>query len=164
MLDSRELQLLYYTLIVPYMQYCDVVWSLNYMSRLNGVVKLQKRIIRIIAKANYYEHTNKLFKLFKILKFNDLVYFHTAIFMYKVYHGQTITKLCNIFQLINNQHCYGTRQTMKFYCNYARIDLRKYTLFIKGPKIWNELNNDIVNSSTLKSFKLKLKKFLVDKY
>jgi len=39
---------LYYTLIFPYLSYCNIVWGSNYPSYLLHLVILQKRIIRIV--------------------------------------------------------------------------------------------------------------------
>jgi hypothetical protein len=39
---SSETKLLYYTLIYPYLNYCNIVWSSTYISHLNRIFLLQK--------------------------------------------------------------------------------------------------------------------------
>ena len=39
---------LYYTLIYPYLSYCNIVWGHNFKSYLHNLVTLQKRAVRII--------------------------------------------------------------------------------------------------------------------
>ena len=60
-LSSNQLLLLYNTLILPYLNYCAAVWGSNYPNRVNKLIKLQKRAIRIIDKKPYFFHTRNLF-------------------------------------------------------------------------------------------------------
>ena len=39
---------LYYTLIYPYMSYCNLVWASTYRTRLTTLTTLQKRVVRIM--------------------------------------------------------------------------------------------------------------------
>ena len=63
---------LYYSLVYPYIQYCNIIWSSTYPSSLNRILLLQKRIIRIVANADYLSHTKPLFKNLKILDIFNL--------------------------------------------------------------------------------------------
>ena len=49
-LSSHHLLLLYNILILPYLNYCAAVWGSNYPTRIDKLIKLQKRAIRIIDK------------------------------------------------------------------------------------------------------------------
>ena len=46
---------LYYALVYPYLSYCNLIWAINYPSRLT---RLQKRIIRLIAGVRKWEHSS----------------------------------------------------------------------------------------------------------
>src|SRR6218665_2681583 len=59
---------LYYSLIYPYIAYCNIIWVSNYKSRLYRLKILQKRSVRIIAGLPYNSHTYPIFKHFGILK------------------------------------------------------------------------------------------------
>ena len=39
---------LYYALVFPYLSYCNLIWAINYPSRLKRLVYLQKIIISLI--------------------------------------------------------------------------------------------------------------------
>src|SRR6218665_2752558 len=56
---------LYYSLIFPYLTYCNVVWASNYESRLSRLVILQKRAIRVVARVSSREHTGPIFSRLK---------------------------------------------------------------------------------------------------
>src|SRR3984885_12851470 len=63
---------LYYSLVYPYLSYCNLIWALTYPSRLKGLIILQKRAVRVIAGASRREHSAPLFSKFKILTINEI--------------------------------------------------------------------------------------------
>ena len=52
-LSSQTLMTLYYSLVYPFLTYCNVAWSSTYCSNLNCIYLLQKRLVRLITKAHY---------------------------------------------------------------------------------------------------------------
>ena len=78
-LNTKELQTLYCSLILPYLNYGVVLWGNNYQSSLNRTIKLQKRVIRITAKADHKHSILSLFHNMGLLKFTDIVFKDTAI-------------------------------------------------------------------------------------
>ena len=66
LLASTKLSL-YYTLIYPYLTYCNTAWSSTYVSNLSRIFLLQKRIVRVLTNSNYRAHTAPLFSKLKIL-------------------------------------------------------------------------------------------------
>ena len=59
---KSSLKMLYYALVYPYLQYCNIVWASTYPSNLNRIVILQKRIVRILSKGKFDSHTNPFFR------------------------------------------------------------------------------------------------------
>ena len=49
-ISSKELLLLYNSLVLPHINYCALIWGNNYSIRTFKIVKLQKRALRIIDK------------------------------------------------------------------------------------------------------------------
>ena len=83
-LPKYILHTLYYTMIYPYLHYCNIVWASTYPSRLEKLVVLQK-IIRIISACKYRDHTLNYFKELHIFKFPDINFLQTALFMYNIH-------------------------------------------------------------------------------
>ena len=81
--DESTLLTVYNTLILPHLSYCCEIWGNTYNSRLKELVLLQKRAVRLIDKAGYREHTSQIFRKYNILKFKDLIDFHSCVIMYK---------------------------------------------------------------------------------
>src|SRR6218665_2375474 len=65
---------LYYTLIFPYLSYCNIVWGSNYPSYLLPLVILQKRIIRIVCNLPCLASTKTCFFNFNILTLDNRPY------------------------------------------------------------------------------------------
>ena len=57
-LSFQNLKNLYYTLIFPYLSYCNIVWGSNYKSSPKYLNALHKRIIRIICGLPWHVSTN----------------------------------------------------------------------------------------------------------
>ena len=83
LLKTNSLYTLYCSLFLPYLNYCAENWGNTYESNINKLFLKQKRVIRIISKAKFRDHTNQLFKQWKLLKLHDLIKIRSAIFMYK---------------------------------------------------------------------------------
>ena len=60
-LSSKTKLSLYYTLIYPYITYCNLAWSSTYLTNLNKIFYLQKRAVRIITNAEFRAHSDLLF-------------------------------------------------------------------------------------------------------
>ena len=74
---------LYYTLIYPYLTYCNLIWSSTYDTHLNGLKILQKKAIRVISKSPGYSHTGPLFLEYKLLNIRQIKFIQTCEFMYQ---------------------------------------------------------------------------------
>jgi hypothetical protein len=48
---------LYYTLIYPYLNYCNIVWSSTYVTNLQRILILQKRIVRLLTNSVFSANT-----------------------------------------------------------------------------------------------------------
>ena len=66
MLNYRAMLTLYNNTVLPYLSYCCELWGNTYKSRLNNLVFLQKRAIRIVHGAQYRDLTDILFSESKI--------------------------------------------------------------------------------------------------
>ena len=56
------------TLILPHLIYCLLVWG----NKSGKILQLQKTAIRAVSCAGYISHTEPFFKLYDILKINDI--------------------------------------------------------------------------------------------
>jgi hypothetical protein len=106
-LNIFTLHTLYSTLISPYLYYCCEIWGNTYTSRIKPLVLLQKRVIRIINKVDYREHTAPLFRSSHILVLVDLIKFKTLCIMYKAKHNMLPNNVQCLFDC-ETHHGYNT--------------------------------------------------------
>jgi hypothetical protein len=155
-IDKKSLKLIYYSLIFPYLTYCNIEWCLNYKNRLNRLTVLQKKAIRIINKESYKAHTGILFKNNKILKLEDLPTYLIGIYMFKIRNCLTLPK----FDVFKINH----RNPSLYYIPNVRTNYGKNTLLYQGPKIWNAVETTIKLSKSVYIFKNSIKSKLLSIY
>ena len=76
---------------------------------------LQKRAVRVVDKAQFRDHASKMFEKYRILKFNDLVKFHTCVFMYKASNVMLPENVQTQFCKNQDIHKYSTRNKENMY-------------------------------------------------
>ena len=163
-LSSYSLRVLYYSLVYPYFFYCNIVWASTYKTNLVRLVKLQKRVVRIIDKSHFNAHSDPIFKKHGILKFHDLNLLAFGQFMFS-YEIRTLPpKLASKFTLNSQIHTYYSRNSHAFRLPFCRTNIKQFSVFYQGPKFYNSLDNDIINSSSTASLKKALKSFFFNNY
>jgi hypothetical protein len=147
--------------VYPYLQYCAIVWGSTYPANLSRVVKLKKRVVRCICRQPYDAHTDPLFKELKILKFGDIYLFNLGTFMFSYNNDLLPDAFRNFFQPVNRIHQYNTRNSGLLYIPFCRTNIRRFSVFYQGPKLFNNLSSDIRSTFSIASFRNKLKKYLL---
>ena len=165
-LSSRELLLLYNSLVLPQLNYCAVVWGSNYPSRLDKLIKLQKRAIRIIDHKPFLYSTKNLFAKYKILKFPDLVK-EQSIMILLGYINETLPD--PIAQIFRFHVPVNTRVTRHFHVPFSASNYRSFALSHSAPKNWNNIVGHLykdLSSVPKNKFTLKkhVRKYLLSKY
>ena len=131
----NTLSMLYNTLLMPYFNYCNIIWASTKPTRLDHLVKLQKKAIRIICGAKYRQHTLPLFFKSNQLTTADIYKMNIAIFMYRARHCKLPALFQNFFVLNSQVHEHFTRRCGNLHIQYACTDLYKSQLQIYGPKL-----------------------------
>ena len=156
--------MLYNSMILPYLNYCNLVWGSAYKSNLQRIVILQKRVIWIVDKSYSNAHTEPIFKKLNLLKFQDIHLLHLGQFMFSFKNSILPRKFENIFTTNNQIHNYNTRHANSFRLPLCRTNIRQLSVFYQGPKFFNSLSPEITGSSSLASFRKKLKSSIIINY
>ena len=105
---------LYYTLVYPYISYCNEVWSSTYVTNLNRIFLLQKRAVSAMTNSDYQAHLAPLFARLKVLDIFKVNLFHIAKFMF-FYHNKLLPlSFSNLFTTNNQVHNYNTRSAFNY--------------------------------------------------
>ena len=161
-LNYKSLLTLYHTLILPYLSYCVEVWGNTYRSNLNPLYIIQKRAIRIVHKAGFYDHTNELFLRSNTMKLFDLVEFKTAQLMFKVRNKLLPVNILAMFR--EREGGYELRWVRNLKQASVQTTRKAMCISVCGVKIWNSLTEEIKDSTNIFQFKKRLKANVVAKY
>ena len=133
-------------------------------TKIDPLLLLQKRALRVITNSKYLDHTDPLFSRLKTLKVQDIHTLQTSIFMYKLTQKQLPTLFCNTFKSNSNIHSYPTRRSNDYRLENPKIILAHKSIRHHGPDIWNSLPSEIKRSISLHLFKALLKNNLISIY
>jgi hypothetical protein len=146
---------LYYSLVYPYLLYCNIVWGGTYEVHLQPLFMLQKKVLRIITDSNYLEHTDPLFYKTNILKLSDIHNFLLAQSMFK----------CNIGNsLVTLNHNYNTRYRDNAVPSFQRLTVTQHSTFYTAPHVWNAIPIEIRDCKHFSKFKSMLKTHYIGLY
>ena len=79
--------LLYFSLIYPYLTYCNIVWASTYHSHLDRLNILQKRIIRVVFLLPFLSSTKSTFVNNNLLNIYQIHSLQIALFMFSYDHN-----------------------------------------------------------------------------
>lgn len=154
-LPTAVLKMLYSTLIQPYFEYCNIVWAIHKSTALNDLLICQKKAVRIITNSKWNAHTKPLFLNTRILPVDKLNDLQVACFMYRAMHNLLPKYFCSMFVPNYSFHPHNTRTKENIHSVFHRLNLRKHTIIVHGPTIWNSIGTNIRKSFTIHMFKRK---------
>ncbi len=100
--------MLYKSLVLPHLEYCDVVWD-NCVSKLKDTLqKLQNTACKLILKRNRFAHTDEIHHVLKLWKLSERRTFHTACTAYRCNHNLVPHYLQTIYQPVTAIHQHNT--------------------------------------------------------
>ena len=76
---------IYNDLVLPHINYCILSWGAD----SNTIFILQKKAVRAIASAGYNAHTEPFFKLYNLLKIEDIYKFRLLVLYHNISHLKT---------------------------------------------------------------------------
>ena len=138
-LPIRTLRTVYNAMVYSYLSCSDVVWASTYLSRLDALYKVQKKIIRTISFSKYEQESRKLFISLQLLNIHELNYYQIGLFMYSYTKGSLPSAFSNYFSLNDTIHQHYTRSSGKFHMKFKRTNYGRFSIKYKGPTIWNTL-------------------------
>ena len=149
----KILKNIYYCLIYPYLLYNCVSYSGTYDVHLHRIVLLQKRAVRILSGATFLAHTDPLFALHNILKFEDICKLSVGLYVYD-----------NLQCFTTPNHQYNTRNSSDLQPARSRLTVTQNSIDVIGPNLWNSIPLEIQNSISREVFKYKYKNYLFSSY
>lgn len=165
-LPPESLRTLYETLVLPYLNYCTVIWADKNNSHLDSLFLLQKKVIRTCTFSLWLAHTDPLFQSLNTLKIHDIYLFQLGTFMYKYYHNMLPPDILDNSFFTTNQtiHDHHTRQALNIHVSSTNTLLAENTIKIQGALLWNNLPTSLKTSKSLGIFKCTMKRGIINQY
>ncbi len=147
------LKTVYYGLVYPHLSYGVCFWGNCYKTKVMRVFILQKAAIRIISRLHSRDSSKNAFKTLNILTLPSMYIYETIIYC--------ISK-CHVIQG-REIHSHETRQAYLFRINQHRSKIYSKLPSQAGVTLYNKLPTELKKFDNFKSFKTKLKKYLLSK-
>ena len=163
-LPKNILLTLYNTLLLPYFNYGIIFWHNSPNETVNRVVIAQKKAVRAICHLGFNAHTSEHFKDLNILKINDLYKINLCATRLKQLKNPTIYSISEQFLRNSDVHSYPTRYRDNYTVPlYSRSSSQSCFLYQASTE-FNNLPSDLKKSSSIKSFRRKYKRYIIEKY
>ena len=127
-------------------------------------ILFRKELLEYVNKLTM-SHTKPIFYQLKTLAVQDMVNFNSMVFMYKVYNSLLPANILLYFQKVNASHNHNIcKKNCNFKIRYSRTTKKSDCISVKGPKIWNDLCDDIKLCNSIYQFKKNYKALLLLRY
>ena len=78
---------MHFTLTEPYLQHCNISWTINKTASLDTLFRMQKKAVRPITGNKFNSHTRTLFKYSNIIRLSDINRLQVGCFVYQALHS-----------------------------------------------------------------------------
>ena len=156
-IPCNTLVMLYNSLILPYVSYCNLVWATCAKTKINSIHLLQKKAIRICTGSPYLSHTSPLFHKLKTLTVFDINSMQSLLLMFKYLNNMLPLSFQNFYTMNKTIHSYPTRNSSNFHLVNPKLLIAHKSIRHHGPDLWNSLPESIKICRSLYSFKAKVK-------
>ena len=163
-IPCTTLVMLYNSLILPYVTYCNLVWATSAKTKVNSIYLLQKKALRICTGSSYISHTGPIFYKLKTLTVFDIHSLQSLLLMFKYVNNMLPLSFKNFFITNNTIHSYPTSNSSNFHLVNPKLLIAHRSIRHHGPDLWNSLPECIKSCHTLYSFKAKVKRMLLSEY
>ena len=83
-------------------------------------------------------------------------------FMFKLNHLLVPAIFNSMFILNGKIHDYFTRQLCDYHLPKWRLEIKRRSIYVQGPLIWNKLANNFDINCTVPTFKFHVKSYLLE--
>ena len=162
-ITKNTLHTLYYSLIYPHLNYCNIVWASTYPTNLQKIFITQKKFVRLATSSNYLSPSAPLFKKLNLLSIYDINILQSCIFIYKYIHlPHLLPESFMYFFTINSQiHSHNTRHAIKLHTPFCRTSQCQFSFTYRSSLIWNSYYHLTKTSTSLTNFKFRLKSYII---
>ena len=149
---------LYKSMILPLLDYCDVIYDSCTMYESEQLDKLQRKASLLCTGAFRITSNEKLLKELGWPKLKNRRTSHRLVLFYKILNDLTpqyLKQLCNLIP--HNTNNYQLRRNNSFLVPFIHRKSFSKSYFPKTIRDWNKLPNDVKQSQSLNIFKTRIR-------
>ena len=143
MVSYKTKKMIYYALIMPNLNYCNVSWSATSETNINILQRALNRCCRAVLNIkDIRSSTLPLYKKLNLFPVKELSLFNLGKEMYRCLYG--LNNYDIIFPPVQaNIHNYPTRQGENFNLPQHNLTVASKAFCFRGPSLWNDIPPDI---------------------
>ena len=164
MLDRDTLLSLYKTLILPILDYGDFVYHGISQQDSDTLQKLQNTACRAILRADMYSSIAGMHEELNVNMLYQRRCQHIVAQMFKFAHSLGPKSCQNLVVYMCDKHHVKTRaaDNLLLYIPQTRLKVTDNDFAVLGPRLWNQLPENIRAIDTLNDFKREIKNIVFD--
>ena len=139
-LNEDSLKTVYLSYINSYLNYTNIAWASTYATKLKRVYLKQKHAVRIVFNKDKLTHSKPLFKNLNALNVYQINIYQHLNFMHKFINNQIPSIFSDFIKRPNHKYPTNFSQS-RFYLKRYSLNSTKYSISIRGPKLWNDVIN-----------------------
>ena len=156
-MDKDIFTVLYKVFIRPHLEYCQQAWSPYLAKDIDMLEKVQKRATKLVPSLRNLSYEERLKEL-KLYSLSDRRLRGDLILMYRIITKDIKINTNQLFTMEKNSKTRG--HAFKVHVdNKSNSDIRRNYFTERVVQPWNNLPNNIVNSTTVKHFKAQYDKW-----
>jgi hypothetical protein len=163
-LDKGSLIKIYNSIILPHLMYCSEIWGNTNASSLLKLKRLQNKCIRIIERLSVRSSVSNHYKLNKLLKLKDLIFYKLCMLGYQAYNASLPNSMHHYFIKKYTVHNYHTRTNHHFTLSNKNCKYSKKSVVYNIKNTFNKIPDVIKNKYSLHTFKTAIKKYILNQY
>ena len=161
-LTINALKLIYNGLIYPQLMYCNIIWGNTYPTVLKPLEIVQRNIIRTLMFRNRFDSTDNDFIKLKLLKLKEVNFLTSCVFVFKSLNN--LTAPINYFTYNINERYNLRSPDENLSAPFMRSRQSQTSPSYYCCEFWNSLPLEMRRVSSVSTFKINLKKCLLDSY
>ncbi|CAG5110753.1 Protein of unknown function [Cotesia congregata] len=163
-ISSYSKNLIYKTIIAPYIDYCSSVMINFSLADMDRIQKIQNRAMRLVLGVNKYTRVSDMLETLGWMSVKQRIIFNTCIFIHKLKLNRKPEILVNKIIKIDETHNYNTRSGSNVVINKTKAHTAEKCLTYKGYEWYNSLLINVRNEDRLMYFRKSLKEYVKQKY
>ena len=148
--NQATLKTIYYSLVQPYFDYCDIVLDDCSKTRAEKLQKLQNRAARIVTRADYSIRSSDVLNSLEWSNLEGRGKRHLLVTMFKVFNNNCPTYLRERFHRTSEVHNLNMRGShYNLQLPLPKTNYLKRSFSYRGAMAWNQLSNQTLEIEDL---------------